>query len=786
LIVEDIYGLSEVAKGRILAHLKQYPELWPTQQDAIQKGLLNTSRKHFVVAVPTSSGKTLCGELAILQELSDNPNAVCFYVAPTRALVEEKSQEIKRRLRQFNIQVATATGALQQDELEASLFEDASVIVCTPEKLDLLIRHGDTAVSRASLFIIDEAQMISDDGRGLGLEFVVVKLLIHKPDARILMLSAMLPNSEDFGDWLLYATVASSTWRPTRQRFGEINFIKRQRTGVSMEVQLYDSSDELEGLQIPIDSFSRQPSSGMEKVVWAVEAFRKKGPVLVFCMTKPRCEELVLKIVDSEKRRREHYPISSEFAPSAEVEVLRKKIKREVANDFLLNEALSFGIAYHHADLPPRIRIDLEHLIARNQVNVVVSTTTLAEGINLPISTVIYEDWLTHVDRRTGLKPQPLDLSKFRNIAGRAGRATMEAEGLILFLDPGRKPIHLSDGRTLSPREYFIRDSYPPILSRFLDIIRRYEIPSDEDLDLYWVEGDWGYDIGVRQSLRQFGIAVLHAMEVLHYLQDEEMIEFVINSSLLAKQSPEEKEVAKKWFGKWVSFYRRVDLENAELRPIAMQIGLPLRAVQRLYSRVISDSNLLELFKADNHEGAVLSQAQCHAVTTVVAGIRELEWSPAEAPHDALMVAWLQGATIENLAKLYVRFLSKQARQIEQTCNYITNQLSNSGAWGMYALSRVLELILGESCSPIVKRLPLLVYFGVNDTASALFSIMGVERIDAIRLGHAYLEQGNTELSLPMLKNWARSQDIDYITKILQGQNNREVDYETLRIINAE
>jgi superfamily II DNA/RNA helicase len=781
LLIQDLAEVSVNTKKQISQHLRRYIELWPSQREAIDKGLLSQERKHFVVSVPTSSGKTLCGELVIIQELTDNSEAVCFYVVPTRALVEEKSRELKSKLKEFGFKVESATGALQRDEIENSLFIGTQVIVCTPEKLDLLIRHDDESFRKASLFIIDESQMISDPERGLGLEFVVVKIRILSVKARIILLSAMIPNSEDFGRWIA-ATVASSEWRPTRQRFGEINFNKLKPSGCLMNVSLYDASGEFDGVEVPIESFSRQPKT-FEKVVWAVEAFRRKGPVLVFCMRKPRCEELVGKIVDFLKERRGNYPIKFE-ATIPEVEELRRVIAREVSDDFLLRESLAYGVAYHHADLPPRIRIALEHLISNNKIEVVVSTTTLAEGVNLPISTVIYEDWMSRVDRRTGRVPEPLDLSKFRNIAGRAGRARQESEGLILFLDPGQKPVKLAKGRELTPREYFIREEYPDILSRFLDIIINNSIPADEALDYDWEHGDLRLPSAYRQALRQFGLVVLHAMEVFSHLQDSTLIDFMVTSSLLATQAPERIETAKTWFGKWVNFYRRIELEKPELRHIAMQIGLPLRAVRKLYGRLISDPEILALFSLSEENPLILSEEQMKTATQMVADIEELDWIPSTAPHVGLMQSWLRGRKIETLTTMLGPHLNQQKRFVEQTCNYTTQRLSNAGAWGMYALRRMLELILGEeNVSPIVKRLPLLMYFGVDTTPAAVFALMGIERIDAIRLGNAFLESGEREASIHLLKTWASIIDLEELKKILRGKDERELDYETINIL---
>lgn len=793
--VESVKSLPQNTKSIIQNYLSQYPELWDSQKLAIDKGLLDSSRKNFVVAIPTSSGKTLCGELAIIQEITEKPYATCFYVVPTRALVEEKGVELKRKFKDklYGVKVATATGALQNDEIESFLLLGSQVIICTPEKLDLLIRHEDELLNNASLFIVDEGHLIDDKGRGLGLEFVVIKLMLLKPDARILMLSAMIPNSEDFGRWLASeSSVCSTSWRPTRQKFGEIRFEAIKPRGSELKLELYDENSLLDDIEFTLKRFPKQPKSIAEKVVWSSQVLRKRGPVLVFCMAKARCEKIAESIVDYLKTDEKPDPsniLYKEIHPR--VNALRNKIVREVSHNFLLNDALAFGIAYHHADLPPRIRIDLEHLISDGLIDVVISTTTLAEGVNLPISTVIYEDWETNPDRRTGIKPEPLDLSKFRNIAGRAGRAGKESEGLILFLEPSRKPI-ADNGEKLTPREFFLRDEYPPIKSRFLDIVEKYKVPQVEWLKSIWAYGDGNFSSSdYKYTLRQFGLSVLHTLEVLKDLDEENLAQKVVDLSLLAIQKPDKTPKAKLWFQSWVNFYKEVKLEREELRPLAMQVGLPLRAIQRLYAKII-ESTVSQIFTAQTENSLLLSDEQTQIIANLIAGIEELDLTPLAAPHETLLAEWIKGANIDVLVDIYSPFLEKSpkakvpSRAVEKTCNYVIKQLSNSGAWGAYAITRILQLIVGDELLPISNRLALFTYYGVNSVPAVLLSLLGIERIDSLRLGNRYIEEGNTTASILDLKLWARSKSTEEVRKILIGNDNRELDNETLNVLNTD
>lgn len=786
--IESVESLPQNTKSILQNYLSQYPELWDSQKLAIDNGLLDSNRKNFVVAIPTSSGKTLCGELAIIQEITEKPYSTCFYVVPTRALVEEKGIELKSKFKEklYGVKVATATGALQNDEIESFLLSGSQVIICTPEKLDLLVRHEDELLNNASLFIIDEGHLIDDKSRGLGLEFVVIKLMLLKPDARILMLSAMIPNSEDFGRWLASeSSVCSTSWRPTRQKFGEIRFESIQPRGSELKLQLYDENSFLDDIEINLKRFHKQPKSIAEKVVWSSQVLRKRGPVLVFCMAKARCEKIAESIVEylkSEEKRDPSNTLYKEIHPR--VNALRSKISREVSDNFLLNDALAFGVAYHHADLPPRIRIDLEHLISDGLIDIVISTTTLAEGVNLPISTVIYEDWKTNPDRRTGAIPQPLDLSKFRNIAGRAGRAGKESEGLILFLEPNRKTITIS-GKEMSARSYFLRDKYPPIKSRFLEIVEAYKVPELSLLKSLWENGDNHFDSDLKYTLRQFGLSVLHTLEVLKELDDENLAQRVVELSLLAIQKPDETSKAKQWFQSWVNFYKEVELEREELRPLAMQVGLPLRAIQRLYAQII-ESDIVQIFTSQTENPLVLSNEQTNIISDLIAKIQELDLFPLDAPHRVILTEWIRGEKIDVLVNLYSPYLETQSRVVEKTCNYVIKQLSNSGAWGAYAITRILQLIAGEEVLPIANRIALFTYYGVNSVPAVLLSLLGIERIDSLRLGNKYIEEGNLTATIFELKLWARSKSPDDIRKILSSNDNREIDNETLVILGSD
>ncbi|GAA6015723.1 hypothetical protein JCM10207_008775 [Rhodosporidiobolus poonsookiae] len=85
--------------------------------------------------------------------------------------------------------------------------------------------------------------------------------------------------------------------------------------------------------------------------------------------------------------------------------------------------ALRRGIGVHHAGMPRRYRVLVENLYRRGVLRVVISTQTLALGINAPARTAVFAG--------DSLELNPLN---FRQCAGRAGRRGFDLVGNVLFV----------------------------------------------------------------------------------------------------------------------------------------------------------------------------------------------------------------------------------------------------------------------------------------------------------------------------------------------------------------
>jgi replicative superfamily II helicase len=135
-----------------------------------EKGLLGSSRRAVVVSLPTSSGKTMIAQFRILQALNqfEHEQGWVAYLAPTRALVNQITRQLRSDFAPLSVVVEKVSPALEVDSVEMDLLKEASkkqkfrVLVTTPEKLDLMLRQGwEEKIGRPlTLVVVDEAHNI--------------------------------------------------------------------------------------------------------------------------------------------------------------------------------------------------------------------------------------------------------------------------------------------------------------------------------------------------------------------------------------------------------------------------------------------------------------------------------------------------------------------------------------------------------------------------------------------------------------------------------------------------
>ena len=209
------------------------PSLNQLQQDAINvAGLFRN--QHLVVSAPTSSGKTLIGELASLHGYTRGERSYMLF--PLRALVNDKYDEFVGKYGRFGLRVIRSTGEIS-DQNDALLRGKFDIALLTYERFASLALIRPHIMRYVGVVVIDELQMMTDRHRGANLEFLLTFLKSQRAvgiEPQLIALSAVIGDANGFEEWL-GANLLRSDKRPVPldegliQRSGSFRFLPEDR-----------------------------------------------------------------------------------------------------------------------------------------------------------------------------------------------------------------------------------------------------------------------------------------------------------------------------------------------------------------------------------------------------------------------------------------------------------------------------------------------------------------------------------------------------------------------------
>ncbi|CAJ0797128.1 DEAD/DEAH box helicase [Ralstonia holmesii] len=427
--VGDWVRLRKLFIASLYRRSKAEIELWPSQLQAARR-VLDTDT-NLVLSLPTSAGKTRIAELCILACLAHGRRIV--FVTPLRALSAQTEAGLRRTFAPLGKTVSSLYGSIGVSGADVDALRSTDIVVATPEKLDFALRSDSTLLDNVGLVVLDEGHMIGLGEREVRYEAQIQRLL-RRPDAaerRIVCLSAILPDGdqlEDFAAWLTRDQpdgLIKDDWRPTRLRFGEVDW-KGQHAQLSVSVG--DEKPFIPKFVVakkPNRGRARKlfPSNQAELCIATTWRLVEEGQtVLVFCPMRRSVLPLAATILEMHKRG--HIDSVLEQPVSALATALAVGAEW-FGPDHDLLACLKLGVAVHHGALPTPYRKEIERLLREGVLRVTVSSPTLAQGLNLAATSLVFRG----VRRGRDL----LDVSEFRNVVGRAGRAYIDVEGLVLY-----------------------------------------------------------------------------------------------------------------------------------------------------------------------------------------------------------------------------------------------------------------------------------------------------------------------------------------------------------------
>jgi helicase len=188
----------------VLKHLADWhiETLTDIQSKAVQSGV--AAGNSMIVSAPTSSGKTLIGEIAILSALRSGSRAI--YLVSHRALADQKYVDFVARFGERSADPLASVGLDTGDRSEGDI--DAQLVVATYEKAFGLILTGQLKPENA-LVVADELQILGDPSRGPEIE-TLCAIFRQRGLKQFVALTATVENAADLAGWMRCDLVYSS------------------------------------------------------------------------------------------------------------------------------------------------------------------------------------------------------------------------------------------------------------------------------------------------------------------------------------------------------------------------------------------------------------------------------------------------------------------------------------------------------------------------------------------------------------------------------------------------
>lgn len=368
--------------------------------------ILYHSDNNVLLGAPTGSGKTIAAELAMLRLFSTQPDMKVIYIAPLKAIVRERMNDWRKHLvSQLGKQMVEMTGDYTPD-LMALL--SADIIISTPEKWDGISRnwHSRSYVTKVGLVILDEIHLLGAD-RGPILEVIVSRMRYISSQTeravRFVGLSTALANASDLADWLGVGEIGLFNFKPSVRP-------------VPLEVHIQG---------YPGKYYCPRMNSMNKPAYAAICTHSPTKPVIIFVSSRRQTRLTALDLIQfaaSDEHPRQFLSMTEE--------VLQMVLSQ--VTDQNLRHTLQFGIGLHHAGLNERDRSLVEELFANNKIQVLVCTSTLAWGVNLPAHLVIIKGTEYYDGKAKRYVDFPI--TDILQMMGRAGRPQYDQHGKAVIL----------------------------------------------------------------------------------------------------------------------------------------------------------------------------------------------------------------------------------------------------------------------------------------------------------------------------------------------------------------
>ena len=718
--------------------------LYPQKESILEGQLLNPAHRAIVVNLPTSSGKTLIAEYRILQALNQfrTQGGWVAYVVPTKALVNQIYNQLKRDLGNIGLMVEKASGAIELDGFEQHLIEENGnqttfdVLVTTYEKMNLLVRQGLGTTEQRSLVltVVDEAHNIEEKQRGLNLEFLLSTIKNDCQEANFLLMTPDISNSDEIVNWLApdrgqVINLELDWWQPNERVIGAIQIIGQRREydyvlrTLHTDKGTYEIGEAIPLFQGTTDETTSQARASKVKIAKTVGAncLNPASPIIVLASDPNETYSIAEMLFEESVVNFDH---------DKDVDLVIKLVQNELGNDFPLARFLSRRIAVHSSAMPEEIRFLVEDLMANEKLQALVATTTIAQGINFPVSAVIMGAYnYPYVG--------PMPVRDFWNLAGRVGRAGQDSMGWV--------GITVRNDEDLQEVSSYITSASGALLSQLVGAIDNVLKHAEFNFDRWlFIDDRWSAILQYISHLRK---QVQNQETFLAQLEQK------LQGTFGYRQLPADK---KNFLRENIRRYANsISLTDAKMSDAT---GFSSVSVKQMIGKLATagitpnDWNKNQLFSEQNQSmqklvGIMLNTYEIRkSIETLSNSERPLDQSSIAR----LIIDWVNGQSVSRIAS---RFYPNEElnNAIQKTTQALYKVVAHSATWGLAALqSMPTSGVDWDSLSSVDKKrmanLPAYLHYGVNTDEGVLMRKNNIPRSIANRLGQLYNEAVNGEI----------------------------------------
>lgn len=754
--------------------------LLPSQKKATKD--LFSAKKSVVVTMPTSAGKTLIGELYILYKMHqynvDGYPTVC-YIVPTNALVNQVQSEFKEKFKSFDFNIEIALPYFDIDEIEDEILRNKPIhiLITTPEKLDFLIRQDHPSLDNLKLVVLDEAHNIGSKDRGSKFELLLSAIKQKRNKVDFLLLSPFIKNAKNIAQWLGNDDSNSMDiqvqWTPNKQfiSYGYFGNKGKEQKLVylpSARNKIVDKPLELQFNNNPYsikEIFGEKNLKQVHRTLVAVEHFYNIGNVLVLCDKPDTAEKYVKNLIEYNEKN----SFLENISDDSDIKYAIDLIEKEDSGENLLIDGLKYGVVYHHARISNNIKDLIEILIKRGLVKVVFATTTLAQGMNFPIKSIVFDFlWWNKYGKHY------IQHNEFWNIAGRAGRAFKDREGHVSIL----QMTNTIEENTLQKEvKSYIEKDIENLISSLESFFK--EVNESTNINIELIRNS----PGASNFLQYLNHLIKISTEYNFDRNFTQHIQSFLNNSLAYKEMTrggfiEAQSKLRDFCDKYVNHLKQKEKKILSLADLS---GLSDVSLSYMYAQI---KDLKENCNADENKYLVSnvignkSIENLAPIIKIINNIPEIDLSIGtkglrfdEKQIAEMVLEWIAGKSISTISnQLYQRNRAAKYEEFLALCKkYINGKMKTFVPWGM----SVYQNITLDNVSENSKNIPSYIYYGVNNEEDVILSRIGVPRF-ALNNIKNNLKSNNVNLNI---------ENIDHIKKNIKEIKSSEIDNITFKYI---